>query len=184
MTKMPDPYRGFRFPAEIISHAVSLYHCFSLSLREVETILAQRGIVVSYESIRAWGLRFGRAFANALKRRRPRPSDNWHLDEVFLRIGGKQHYLWRAVDQHGTVLDILVQSRRNTKAAKRFFKKLLKGLQHQPDSGLSRWFKERAGTARGRVRRIMVVALARKLIVALWRYLASGTVPEGALMRV
>ena len=81
MTKMPDPYRGFRFPAEIISHAVWLYHCFSLSLREVETILAQRGIVVSYESIRAWGLRFGRAFANALKRRRPRPGDKWHLDE-------------------------------------------------------------------------------------------------------
>ena len=132
MRKMPDPYRGFRFPAEIISHAVWLYHCFSLSLREVETILAQRGIVVSYESIRAWGLRFGRAFANALKRRRPRPGDKWHLDEVFLRIGGKLHYLWRAVDQHGTVLDILVQSRRNAKAAKRFFKKLLKGLQYVP----------------------------------------------------
>ena len=132
MTTTPDPYRGFRFPAEIISHAVWLYHCFSLSLRDVETILAQRGIVVSYESIRAWGLRFGRAFANALKRRRPRPGDKWHLDEVFLRIGGKLHYLWRAVDQHGTVLDILVQSRRNTKAAKRFFKKLLKGLQYVP----------------------------------------------------
>ena len=84
MTKMPDPYRGFRFPAEIIAHAVWLYHCFSLSLRDVETILAQRGIVVSYESIRAWGLRFGRAFANALKRRRPRPGDKWHLDEVLI----------------------------------------------------------------------------------------------------
>ena len=132
MTKMPDPYHGFRFPAEIISHAVWLYHCFSLSLRDVETILAQRGIVVSYESIRAWSLRFGRVFANALKRRRPRPGNKWHLDEVFLRIGGKQHYLWRAVDQHGTVLDILVQSRRNAKAARRFFKKLLKGLQYMP----------------------------------------------------
>src|SRR6185295_14305020 len=132
MTKMPDPYRGFRFPAEIIAHAVWLYHCFSLSLRDVETILAQRGIVVSYESIRAWSLRFGRAFANGLKRRRPRPGDKWHLDEVFLRIGGKQHYLWRAVDQQGAVLDILVQSRRNAKAAKRFFKKLLKGLQYVP----------------------------------------------------
>lgn len=132
MMKMPDPYRGFRFPAEIIAHAVWLYHCFSLSLRDVETILAQRGIVVSYESIRAWSLRFGRAFANALKRRRPRLGDKWHLDEVFLRIGGKQHYLWRAVDQHGIVLDILVQSRRSAKAAKRFFKKLLKGLQYVP----------------------------------------------------
>ena len=75
----PNAYHGFRFPAEIISHAVWLYHCFSLSLREVETILAQRGIVVSYESIRAWGLRFGRAFANTLKRRRPRPGDKWHV---------------------------------------------------------------------------------------------------------
>ena len=79
MRTTTDPYRGFRFPAEIISHAVWLYHCFSL--REVETILAQRGIVVSYESIRAWGLRFGRAFANALKHRRPQPGDKWHLDE-------------------------------------------------------------------------------------------------------
>ena len=93
MKTEPSPYHGFRFPAEIISHAVWLYHCFSLSLRDVETILAQRGIVVSYESIRAWGLRFGRAFANVLKRRRPQPGDQWHLDEVFLRIGGKQHYL-------------------------------------------------------------------------------------------
>jgi len=125
MKTEPSPYHGFRFPAEIISHAVWLYHCFSLSLREVETILAQRGIVVSYESIRAWGLRFGRAFANSLKRPRPRPSDKWHLDEVFIRIRRKLHYLWRAVDQHGSVLDILIQSRRNAKAAKRFFKKLL-----------------------------------------------------------
>src|SRR6188508_674671 len=89
MTKMPDPYRGFRFPAEIISHAVWLYHCFGLSLREVETILAERGVMVSHESIRAWSLRFGRAFANALKKRRPRPGDKWHLDEVFIRIRGK-----------------------------------------------------------------------------------------------
>ena len=117
MRTTPDPYRGFRFPAEIISHAVWLYHGFSLSLRQVETILAQRGIVVSYESIRAWSLRFGRAFANALKRRRPRPGDKWHLDEVFLRIGGKQRYLWRAVDQHGTVLDILVRRIRGARSS-------------------------------------------------------------------
>jgi putative transposase len=89
-------------------------------------------VVVSHESIRAWGLRFGRAFATALKKRRPRPGDKWHLDEVFVRIRGKRHYLWRAVDQHGTVLDVLVQSRRSAKAAKRFFKKLLKGLQYVP----------------------------------------------------
>src|SRR3954447_18846938 len=132
MRTTPDPYRGFRLPAEIISHAVWLYHCFGLSLREVETILAQRDVVVSHESIRAWGLRFGRAFANALKKRRPRPGDKWHLDEVFIRIRGKLHYLWRAVNQHGTVLDVLVQSRRNAKAAKRSFKKLLKGLCYAP----------------------------------------------------
>ena len=89
-------------------------------------------MVVSYESIREWGLRFGRLFANQLKRRRPRPGDKWFLDEVFIRIRGKLHYLWRAVDQDGNVLDILVQSRRNTKAAKRFFRKLLKGLQYVP----------------------------------------------------
>ncbi len=132
MTTPPNPYRAFRFPAEVIEHAVWLYHCFSLSLRDVETILAARGVVVSYESIREWGLRFGRLFANTLKRRRPKPGDKWHLDEVFLRSRGKMHYLWRAVDQHGNVLDILVQSRRNAKAAKRFFRKLLKGLQYVP----------------------------------------------------
>jgi len=128
----PNPYRGFRYPAEVIQHAVWLYHCFSLSLRDVELILAARGIVVSYESIREWGLRFGRLFANELKRRRPRPGDKWFMDEVFIRIRGKLHYLWRAVDQDGNVLDILVQSRRNARAAKRFFRKLLKGLQYVP----------------------------------------------------
>jgi putative transposase len=116
-----NPYRGFRFPAEVIEHAVWPYHCFSLSLRDVELILAARGIVVSYESIREWGLRFGRLFANKLKRRRPRPGDKWHIDEVFVRIRGKLHYLWRAVDQEGRVLDILVQSRRNAGAARRIF---------------------------------------------------------------
>ena len=107
-----NQYRGFRFSREIIQHAVWLYHCFILSLRDVELILTERGIVVSYESIREWGLRFGRMCAAALKRRRPQPGDKWHLDEVFIRIRGKLHYLWRAVDQHGNVLDILVQSRR------------------------------------------------------------------------
>ena len=126
------PYRGFRFPSEIIEHAVWLYHCFSLSLRDVELILAARGIVVSYETIRDWGLRFGQLFANALKRRRPRPGDKWHFDEMFIRIRGKTHYLWRAVDQNGHVLDILVQSRRNARVAKRFFHKLLRNLQYVP----------------------------------------------------
>lgn len=128
----PTPYRGFRFPAAIIGEAVWLYHCFSLSMREVELILAARGIEVSYETIREWGLRFGRDFANTLKRRRPKPGDKWFLDEVFIRIRDQQHYLWRAVDQNGVVLDILVESRRNKKAAKRFFRKLLKRLRYAP----------------------------------------------------
>ncbi len=132
MTATSNPYRGFRYPADVIEHAVWLYHCFSLSLRDVETILAARGVVVSYESIREWGLRFGRLFANGLKRRRPRPGDKWHLDEVFIRARGKLHYLWRTVDQHGQVLDILVQSRRDTRAAERFFRKLLQDLQYVP----------------------------------------------------
>ncbi|UKJ76690.1 IS6 family transposase [Azospirillum brasilense] len=132
MSTTPNPYHGFRFPTAIINEAVWLYHCFSLSLREVEVILAARGIEVSYETIREWGLRFGRAFATTLKRRRPRPGDKWLLDEVFIRIRGKQHYLWRAIDQNSVVLDVLVRSRRNTKAAKRFFRKLLKGLRYAP----------------------------------------------------
>ncbi len=132
MTTSPNPYRGFRYPAEVIQHAVWLYQCFSLSLRDVELILAARGVAVSYETVREWGLRFGRLFANELKRRRPRPGGEWFMDEVFIRIRGKQHPLWRAVDQDGHVLDILVQSRRNATAAKRFFRKLLKGLQYVP----------------------------------------------------
>jgi putative transposase len=132
MSTMPDPYRGFRYPSDVINEAVWLYYCFSLSLREVELILAKRGVEVSYETIRQWSYRFGQGFANKLRRRRPRPGDKWHMDEVFVRIQGKQHYLWRAVDQDGTVLDILVQSRRNAKAAKRFFRKLLRGLRYAP----------------------------------------------------
>ena len=132
MSQPPDPHHGHRFPAEIISHAVWLYHAFSLSLRDVELLLAERGVVVSYESIRRWCLKFGQAFADKLRRRRPKPGDTWHLDEVFLRINGALHDLWRAVDQHGVVLDILVQDRRNAAAAKRFFKRLLQGLQCQP----------------------------------------------------
>jgi putative transposase len=130
-TLAPD-YTGYRFPPEIISHAVWLYFRFSLSFRDVEELLSQRGIVVTYETVRQWCLKFGQTYANALRRRRPRCGDKWHLDEVFLKINGKQHYLWRAVDQHGNVLDILVQSCRDKKAAKRFFRKLLKGLQYAP----------------------------------------------------
>jgi putative transposase len=132
MKQPPDPHHRHRYPAEIISYAVWLYHVFSLSLRDVELVLAERGVVVSYESIRRWCAKFGSSFANNLRRRRPRPGDKWHLDEVFIRIQGELHYLWRAVDQDGVVLDILVQGRRDTKASKRFFKKLLKGLKYVP----------------------------------------------------
>ena len=132
MTPEFATYPGYRFPAEIISHAVWLYHVFSLSLRDVELILAERGIGVTHESIRNWCLTFGGTFARKLRRRRPKPGDTWHVDEVFLKIKGELHYLWRAVDQHGVVLDILVQSRRNATAAKRFFKRLLAGFRFKP----------------------------------------------------
>jgi putative transposase len=132
MKPPPDPRYHHRFPAEIISHAVWLYHVFSLSLRDVELLMAERGVIVSYETIRGWCKKFGQSFADRLRRRRPRPEDKWHLDEVFIRIRGVQHYLWRAVDQNGIVLDILVQPRRDAKAAKRFFRRLLKGLQYAP----------------------------------------------------
>lgn len=101
MTPDPATYPGYRFPAEIISHAVWLYHVFGLSLRDVELILAERGITVTHESIRNWCQKFGLEFARKLRRRRPKPGDTWHLDEVVLRINGQLHYLWRAVDQHG-----------------------------------------------------------------------------------
>jgi putative transposase len=125
-------YKHHRFPAEIISHGVWLYFRFCLSYRDVEELLFVRGVIVSYEAIRQWCRKFGQADANALRRRRPRPGDKWHLDEVCLTINGERHYVWRAVDQQGHVLDSLVQRRRNKQAAKKFFRKLLKGLRYVP----------------------------------------------------
>ena len=93
MVPQPTIHPGYRFPAAIISYAVWLYHVFGLSLRGVELILAERGIAVTHESIRQWGLRFGSDFARKLRRRRPRPGDTWHLDEVYLRMNGVLHYL-------------------------------------------------------------------------------------------
>src|SRR5262245_58727333 len=127
-----NPYTHHRFPAEIISHGVWLYFRFCLSYRDVEELLFARGEIVSYEAIRKWCRKFGQHYANQLRRRRPRPGDKWHLDEVFLTINGERHYLWRAVDQDDHVLDILVQRQRNKKAAKKFFRKLLKGLTYVP----------------------------------------------------
>jgi transposase-like protein len=123
-----------RFPAVIIQHAVWLYFRFALSYRDVEDMLAERGIDASYETVRRWALKFGRSYADQLRRRRPRPSDRWHLDEVFLRIGGKTVYLWRAVDDEGEVLDVLVQSKRDRKAALKLLRKLLKRHGHVPDA--------------------------------------------------
>jgi putative transposase len=125
-------YKGFRYPVEIIAHCVWLYHRFPLSFREIEEMMLARGIIVSHETIRQWCAKFGQTYANGLRRRRARPGDKWYLDEMFIKVNSKTHYLWRAVDQHGAVLDILVTSRRDTKAAMRFFRKLLKGLQYMP----------------------------------------------------
>jgi len=125
-------YSRHRFPPEIISHAVWLYFRFCLSFRDIEELLASRGVIVTNETVRQWCLKFGQKFANLLHRSRPKRGDKWHLDEVYLSINGKLHYLWRAVDQYGQVLDILVQTRRNAHAAKRFFRKILKGLRYTP----------------------------------------------------
>jgi len=119
-------YAGFRFPAEVISHAVWLYFRFPLSLRMVDELLAARGIFVSHETVRQWARKFGQVFANQIRRRLPRAGDKWHMDEVVITISGVKRWLWRAVDQTGRVLDILVQSRRDTRAAKRLMRKLLK----------------------------------------------------------
>ena len=124
-----DPlYVGHRYPAEVISHAVWLYFRFPLSLRTVEEMLAARGIAVSHETVRQWGFKFGREIASRIRRR----GDKWHLDEVVLTIAGKRHWLWRAVDQEGFVLDVLVQSRRDRKAARRLMRKLLKAQGRAP----------------------------------------------------
>jgi putative transposase len=130
---MNEPlYHRRRFPAEIISHCVWLYYRFALSYRDINEMMAKRGVIVSHESIREWALKFGAEFAKRIRHQSARPGDQWHLDEVYLSVGGKLHYLWRAVDQDGEVLDILVQPRRNKNAAKRFFRKLLKRLRYVP----------------------------------------------------
>src|SRR5580704_10895306 len=133
MSELPNScYRGHRFPAEVISQAVWLYFRFPLSLRMVEDLLAVRGIVVSHESVRRWAEKFGREFAATLRRRAPQLGDKWHLDEVVITIHGKKHWLWRAVDQDGFVLDALVQSRRDRRAAERLLRKLIRKQARTP----------------------------------------------------
>jgi len=133
MPNSPTPrYRRHRFPKEVISYAVWLYFRFPLSLRMVEEMLAARGVEVTHETIRQWAEKFGREYAAVLRRRAPQRGDKWHLDEVVVSIAGKKRWLWRAVDADGFVLDILVQSRRDKKAAKRFMHKLLKKAGRAP----------------------------------------------------
>ena len=128
MNKTKLLYHGYRFPSEIISHAVLLYHRYCLSFRDVEDLLAERGIVVSYETIRSWCNKFGPAYARMIKKRRGTLGDTGYMDEVnIVMVRGERRYLWRAVDQDGDVLDILVQKRKNKQAALRFFRKLMKG---------------------------------------------------------
>src|SRR5918998_1953230 len=127
-----SPYAGHRFPAEVIGQAVWLYFRFPLGLRMVEEMLAARGSAVSHERVRQWALKFGQAFANRIRRRLPRAGDKWHLDEVAIKIAGVKHWLWRAVDQGGMVLDVLVQSRRDKRAAERLLRKLLRRQRRVP----------------------------------------------------
>ena len=132
MSTRKPRYHGHRLPPEVISYAIWACHRFCLSFRDVEQLLAQRGVVVSYESIRRWCLKFGPRFRRSLKRREGRLGDTWHVDEVFIRIQGTVHYIWCAVDQDGDGIERLVQKRRDAKAAKRFFNKALKGQGAEP----------------------------------------------------
>jgi len=136
MKARPDPHYRHRFPAEIISHAVWLYHVFSLSLRDVELLLAERGVVVSYETVRRWCKKFGQSFASRLHRRRPRPGDKWHLDELFIRIQGVQHYLWHAVDQDGSRQIVSSVSTHYLRMAR-----MAAGPPSQPSKGVARRLK-------------------------------------------
>ena len=175
-----SPYAGYRFPAEVISQAVWLYFRFPLSLRMVEEMLAARGIVVSHETVRRWALKFGQEFANRIRRRLPRAGDKWHLDGVAIKIAGVKHWLWRAVDQTGVVLDVLVQRRRDGRAAKRLLRKLLKrqcraprvmvtdklpgygaakrevmpGVEHRRHKGLNNWAENSHQPTRRRERQM------------------------------
>ena len=151
MTTRRSRYLRHRFPPDIISHAVRVYHRYCLSFRDVEDLLAERGIIVSYETVRQWCRKFGPDYARRLKRRQGRLGDTWFLDEVFVRIRGERQYLWRAVDQDGDLIDILVQPRRDARAACRFFRKLLKSQRQEP----GRLVTDKLGSYRAAHRDIM-----------------------------
>ncbi len=127
-------FKRHRFPPDVIRHAVWLYFRFTLSFRDVEELLAQRGIEVTYETIRCWTIKFGPQIARNLKRQRPAPSPRWHLDEMVCRVGGRRMYLWRAVDDEGEVLDLVMQRRRDTSAALKLLKRLLRNQPVDPVS--------------------------------------------------
>jgi putative transposase len=141
-------YSGYRFPPEIIQQSIWLYFRFTLSFRDVEDLLAERGIAVSYETVRRWVNHFGPMVAADLRKRRPKPHTVWHLDEVYLKIGGRMAYLWRAVDAEGEVLDVLVQSKRNTHAALKLMRKLLKKYSFVPDRLITDDLRSYAAAAR------------------------------------
>ncbi len=132
MSDHTNLYRGHRFPAEVIAHAVRLSLRFALSFRDVEELLAERGVQVSYETVRQWVAKFGASDAEELRRREVRAGRTWHLDEMATRVGGRLHWLWRAVDEHGQTLDVLLQAQRDTAAAERFFGRLLNAARGTP----------------------------------------------------
>ena len=144
-------YRGYRFPPDVIAYAVWLYHRFNLSLRDMEDLLAERGITVSYETIRQWSATFGPHYARRIRKSHGPRGDCWFLDEVTVSIQGQRRYLWRAVDQNGDVIEILVQKRKDTRAAERFFTKLLKSQSQTP----LEFTTDRLGSYRAAKRQVM-----------------------------
>src|SRR5215218_7443977 len=174
-----SPYAGYRFPAEVISHAVWLYFRFPLSLRMVDEMLAARGIDVSHETVRQWARKFGQDFANQIRRRLPSPGDKWHLDDVCLMIGGQKHWLWRAIDQDGVVLDVLVQRRRDKKAAKRLLRKLLKKQGRAPRVMITDKLAS-YGAAKGEV---MPSVEHRRHKGFVWGYRCQGSSSAAAFLR-
>ena len=137
MPDRPGHHHRHRFPAEVIAHAVWLYRRFALRLRDVEELLFERGIVVTYETVRRWVAKFGTHYADELRRREVRTGRTWHLDEAATRIGGRLHWLWRAVDEHGQTLDVLLQVHRDTAAAERFFRRLLGAADGVPPARIT-----------------------------------------------
>jgi putative transposase len=159
-----NPYRSHRFPREVSAHAVRLYLRFALSFRDVEELLAERGIAVRYETVRRWVATFGAVYAEELRRREGRTGRTWHMDEMAVRLGGRVHWRWRAVDEHGQTLDVLLQERRDTAAAERFFRRL---LAVAGDAAPDRITTDRLGSYAAAIARLPELAGAEHLQVRL-----------------